>query len=71
MYLDPYTKHDDEAVELLAKSTDDLLPEVKESYLINILTYPQYQNMTIKEVLKAEVEAKEAFEAKHGQTKKV
>ena len=61
MYLSPYTKHDDELVDLLVECIDELAPEVQKDYLINVLTEPKYKNMTVKEVLEFELKAKHEF----------
>ena len=63
MHIDPWAKHDDELVELLSQSMDELDPIAQQDYLVNILTYPKYKNKTILEVLKEEVRSKKAFEA--------
>jgi len=62
MKLSPYTKHDDELVELLTECVDDLHAEVQQPYLINLLTLPSNKNLTIKEVLSKEVKAKRELE---------
>jgi hypothetical protein len=70
MYLDPYTKHSSELVELLNECISELHPEVQKDYLINILTYPKNKNKTILEVLKDEVKAKKQMEKDFEQKKK-
>ena len=62
MNISPYSKHDDELVELLAECVDDLDPTVQQDYLINLLTSPYYKNKTLIAILKGEVKSKHAVE---------
>lgn len=71
MYLSPYSKHDEELVDLLATCVDDLLPEVQKDYLINVLTAPANKNKTLVEILKSEVQAKIDLEKQIGKKKQV
>jgi len=57
MYLDPYSKHDDELVAMLGELVDGLAPECQKDYLINVLTCSAFKNKTIKEVLETELKA--------------
>ena len=60
--LNPYCKHDEELVTLLTECIGELHTHVKFPYLCNLLTDPRNKNLTLKELLTQELEAKKEFE---------
>lgn len=53
---------DQETRDLIDECMKPLADEVRTDYLINCLVLAHYQNMTVKEIFKAELKAKKEFE---------
>jgi len=57
-----FTDRDEEAFQLIQECIEPLDESVRKDYLINCLVLKCMQNMTVKEIFKAELKAKRELE---------